>query len=135
MDNLNHDEAEARQGDVEVYDNIMQHDVYHQLGRPVEPIDDNSHENGVNDANGTQSAADTGHDQFQIPEVDEPVVHDAQAEPPTTDASHTGEFVHDIDLFIDTELANNEALQTFYTEGKSILDEFDFPAEFPSDID
>ena len=115
VDNLHQDEATAREGDVEVYNHIMRHDVYHQHGRPAET---STTETDVTDA--TQPTPTTSQDNDQ----------QGSAEP-------VGESIaeNDIQQFVETELADGQTLENIYTAGNSILDEFEDPTEFPSDVE
>ena len=164
VDNLNHDEEEARQGDVGVYDHIMRHDVYHQLGRPIDgdqdaqTTDGDSH-NGVALNNGDIQNVQATHDQVPnvaaesnghsqtVPATDEHASNGATEKDnfddtvhPNYDDDHTGssqlnEATTEIDSFINRELDDQDTLDAVYNAGNSILDEFEDPAEFPSDID
>ena len=116
LDSIQHDESEARQGDVDVYDHIMRHDVYHQHGRPVEPSD------VENDGNQATQATEPN----QLPTADV-----------TSAASHVENTDLDTDMgnFIESELASGNTLDDMCASANSLLDEFEDPAEFPSDVD
>ena len=136
VDNLNHDEAEVRQGDVDVYDHIMQHDVYHQLGRPLEATDASTAQNGDEGADNIENGAQNDGPILQEnSEVQHGTAQDVVVDATFPDAPQNDDLTADMDTFIQHELEDSNALQGFYSDGKSILDEFEEPAEFPSDID
>ena len=114
-----HNEAAAREGDAEVYDQIMEHDVYHQLGRPLDNTDAAA-------AVGTQSTDDVVHER-ETEHVAQHPSDEVAAQNSTTDMGS----------FIETEIGNADAdtFNALYTGANTILDEFDDPAEFPSDVE
>ena len=132
---MNHDETEAREGDVQVYDQIMQHDVYRQMGRPLEPTAaDHDPTDGVHQVQENGSThEDDGMQQRQ--EDGNSTGNDANTEDVSHPPEEPNDATHDIGVFIENELANPETLDNFYTSGNSILDEFEDPADFPSDVD
>ena len=122
IDNTEENEETAREGDITVYDQLMQHDVYHTLGRP---LDDSElqHDADNNQHPVTDSQVDS--EDTQIPPVEDDSTHGTEHENSTT---------ADFGNFIDSELSNPETLENFCND-ENILDSFDMPTDFISDVD
>ena len=160
LDQISHDEHTAREGDVRVYDDIMRHDVYHQHGLSVEEFsanlsnstssvhvstqrDDGDRPPSPHDVQHSPEASHSPSTQQDIQGAPNQATNNDNDDHSTVSGNEVfdGDNVEgndattEITNFVDNELADGSTLDALCTDDTNILDQFDFPADFPSDLE
>ena len=116
----------------------MRHDVYHQLGQPLDPP--NLDHDGVQVMQEPTANADfETNDVAQEPQPEETHEDDntdhVNNDCEDTSYYETAEVDSDIGRLIDSELAEGNTWDEMCSAPTSILDEFEDPVDFPTDAD